>query len=311
MQQGPDGRIYIARAFSFQGFGEMSVIYNPDRPGNECNLDMLNGSFQDFNLGGKINSWGTPNFMQSYFDLPHFNVDSVCYFDSTMFVLRNEANINSVEWNFGDPESGSLNTSTQLRPFHRFTEPGIYQVTVTETYNGQDYTYTESVTVNEPPDPQLPDTVFMYQGSTVRLDAGQGFTSYSWITGETSEAITVSEPGTYWVVVENSKCCFNLDSVVVILFDIIVPNAFRPGGVNSEFKAKPTAGVELNDYKMYIYNRWGQLIFEADNPEEGWDGTVNGDEAPGEVYVWVINYFVERDGGEERVTRKGNLILLR
>lgn len=311
MQQGPDGRIYIARAFNYFGFGEMSVIYNPDRPGLACNLDMINGSFQDFSLGGKISSWGTPNFMQSYFDLPHFNVDSVCLLDSTMFRLRNEANIASVEWNFGDPGSNALNTSTDIRPFHRFTDPGTYQVTVTEFYGGESYTYTESVTVNELPYTQLPDTIFMYQGSSVRLDAGMGFSSYLWSNGETSDAITVNEPGDYWVVVENQKCCFNLDSVKVILFDIIVPNAFRPGGVNSVFRPIPTAGVDLNRYQMFIYNRWGQLIFESNSVEEGWDGTVNGEPAPGDVYVWLINYFVERDGGDERVTRRGNLMLLK
>jgi len=311
MQLGPDGRVYISRALNYFGFGELSVIYNPNRPGMECNLDILDGGFQDFSLGGRLTSWGTPNFMQSYFDRPHFNVDSVCYFDNTMFFLQNEANIDDVEWNFGDPESGAENTSIDLRPSHRFTEPGIYQVTVTETYNGQDYTYTESVLVNEPPFTELGDTIFMYQGSSVRLDAGQGFQSYLWSTGETTDNISVTEPGSYWVVVENDRCCFNLDSVQVILFDIIVPNAFRPGGVNNEFRAIPTAGVELNNYQMFIYNRWGQLIFEAETIEEGWDGTMNGDPAPGDVYVWLINYFVERDGGEERVTRRGNLVLLR
>jgi hypothetical protein len=43
----------------------------------------------------------------------------------------------------------------------------------------------------------------------------------------------------------------------------------------------------------------------------GWDGTYNGKEAPGDVYVWLINYDVEREGRIEKVAYKGNVILLR
>jgi gliding motility-associated-like protein len=310
MQLAPDGKIYIARAQNFLGFGEISVIYNPNRPGSECNLDLLEGSDQQFDLAGSRSSWGMTNFVQSFVDIPHFNVDSVCHFDSTYFRLRNEDNVTSVSWDFGDPQ-GFPNTSTDLRPYHVFSEPGQYTVTVTETYNSQNYTYSEVVTVNELPFVELGDTLYMYPGSPIRIDAGEGFESYFWITGETASNISVSDPGTYWVIVENNKCCFSIDSVEVVLFDVLVPNAFRPGGVNRVFRARPTSDTQLENFQMFIYNRWGQLVFESEDVGDGWDGTINGSEAPSDVYVWVINYFVERNGGQERITYKGNVVLLR
>ena len=38
---------------------------------------------------------------------------------------------------------------------------------------------------------------------------------------------------------------------------------------------------------MQIFNRWGQLVFETDDINEGWDGRFNGDIAPEGVYVWI------------------------
>jgi gliding motility-associated-like protein len=43
---------------------------------------------------------------------------------------------------------------------------------------------------------------------------------------------------------------------------------------------------------LLIFNRWGQVIFESNSQENGWDGTMkNGDFAPAGVYSWVIEYY--------------------
>src|SRR5437016_1900588 len=50
-----------------------------------------------------------------------------------------------------------------------------------------------------------------------------------------------------------------------------VPNAFTPNsdGINDTFRVK---GENLQDFKMLVYDRWGEVIFESTNPNEGWDG---------------------------------------
>jgi len=315
LQLGTDGKIYIGRGNdATSGMFYLSVIQNPKRLGAECNLDEIDYNAITFDLASKKSSWGLPNFDQDMVFLPHFDIDSTCYLDGTTHQLQVEDNIESVSWDFGDPNS-SQNTSTQMRPIHYYSEPGDYTVTVTETFNGQQFTYTETVVINElpPPFPQeMPDTVYMFSGSSVRLNANQGYQSYLWSTGETSDFITVNESGAYWLIVQNEKCCFAVDTVYVLLFDVVVPNAFHPGGTsNTEFKAIPTSDVDISNYSMYIYNRWGQIVFEGNDISQGWDGMYEGDEAPGDVYVWIINYYVERDGSEERVTTKGNVVLLR
>lgn len=68
---------------------------------------------------------------------------------------------------------------------------------------------------------------------------------------------------------------------------VFIPNAFSPwddNGVNDQFKV---VTANLKSFKMTIYNRWGEKVYETTNPEKGWDGQYNGEPAP------VGNYLVK------------------
>jgi len=304
MQLGTDGRIYISR--SPYGNAAVSVIANPRRPGAACNF-----APNYIDLQGKKSRFGFPNFMQSYFDLPHFDVENVCYEDGTIFMLQNNSNIDNVTWQFGDPAANPT-TSTDLQPTVVFSGAGSYQVQVTEYFGGTAYgPYTETVVINELPPVDIGDTVYMYPGSPILLDGGAGYISYEWSTGQSSQQVEISEPGIYYVTVQNERCCLQIDSALVIFFDVIVPNAFKPGGVNSTFKAYASSLDAIDNFALYVYNRWGQQVFVSNDINQGWDGTINGVEAPGDVYVWLVNYDVERSGKTVTIAYKGNVILLR
>jgi gliding motility-associated-like protein len=70
-----------------------------------------------------------------------------------------------------------------------------------------------------------------------------------------------------------------------------VPNAFTPNnsGLNEVFKPVMT-GFDENGYTMYIFNRWGNLIFETHDMEVGWDGTFHSDsyQVQDGVFTWKI-----------------------
>lgn len=68
-----------------------------------------------------------------------------------------------------------------------------------------------------------------------------------------------------------------------------VPNAIVVNGVNQEFK--PVMGfIDFSEYNMRIFDRWGQVIFETDDINTGWDGsTPNGDKILS-TYVYQITY---------------------
>jgi gliding motility-associated-like protein len=85
------------------------------------------------------------------------------------------------------------------------------------------------------------------------------------------------------------------------------PNAFSPNGdgMNDEFKV---LGKFVEKATLWIYNRWGELIFTSDNLERGWDGTHRGKEAPLGAYTYKA--IVQTSDGKQR-TLTGTVLLTR
>lgn len=85
--------------------------------------------------------------------------------------------------------------------------------------------------------------------------------------------------------------------------NVFVPNAFAPKGLNSVWL--PIAQfVEKTDYKVMVFNRWGDKIFETNSDKEGWTG----DAATDEVYVYLIEY---KNARGEYIQLKGHLNIVR
>jgi gliding motility-associated-like protein len=310
LQLATDGRIYASRTINLLNkVDSLEVIYNPTRPGIDCNINLLNNiPGARFSLDGRPSIYSLPNFIQSYFNIPVFTYDSTCIGDVTKFHITNKANIDSVHWDFNDG-----GTSTIQDPMHHFTQPGTYWVTLTEKFNGNSFIDSMPVTIHSLPHVQLGDTILLYSGATINLHAGGGNMDYNWSTGATDSIIAVSDEGNYWVRVKDFNCCINSDSVYIKVFKYYIPSAFTPNGdgLNDAFKV---IGLYRNiRFKMYIYNRWGQLLFESDNIDTGWDGTYKNSLCSADTYTWVINIdFLGQDIiTKGNVSLKGSVILLR
>lgn len=104
-------------------------------------------------------------------------------------------------------------------------------------------------------------------------------------------------------------CRDSITGVFEPIMDIYVPTAFTPNGdgINDVFMAK---GNSIREFQMWIYNRWGELIFYSEDINEPWLGEVKGGEhfAQDEVYTWVIKAVGVRNNSFER---SGTVILLR
>lgn len=115
--------------------------------------------------------------------------------------------------------------------------------------------------------------------------------------------LAVSNPnsdGNTNVSLSNTSCAIK-DS------QFAVPNAFRPEGYNSEFKPKIFA-FDSSKYSMFIYDKWGKLLFETNNYSKGWDGRHNGKVAPPDVYTFVIKF---SDLNNKSIVKTGTFLLLR
>ena len=297
LQLAPDGKIYAAKFR--KGITEkdyLGVIYNPNRPGELCNYNYLNhASNNGLYLNGGNSLMGLPNFVSTFLDIPHFYYQNQCFKDTVRFTIRNTANIDNVNWNnFGDPDGTQVSVSPSVYEFI-YSEPGDYQLNMSEIYDGingpEEYNYTGNITINPLPDVVLADgaeTLYIMENSSVVLDAGE-WDSYEWQPGgSTEQYLEVVEEGVYSVTVTNEDCCTNTDDITVVYGKINFPNAFKPSSTitdNSEFKmVSDISGFKT--YKLNIFNRWGQLIFETEDPTAGWNGTYEGQDSPMGTYVY-------------------------
>jgi len=223
-------------------------------------------------------------------------------------------------WNFGDPTSGSSNTSNLQNPLHNFAYGGTYSVTLTVTATGgcqQTFTFNNLINVYPSPtvDAGLDQTI--YPGDTITLN-GSGGPPYLWTPAETLSDSDTANPlafpsftTTYILSVTNSFNCAASDEVVITIgeidAEIFVPNIFSPNndGVNDVLYV---FGPNIKAMTFFIYNRWGNKVFETQKQNIGWNGFHNGLEAQIGVYV----YYLEAELiNEKKIIKKGNISLVR
>ena len=211
-------------------------------------------------------------------------------------------------WDFGDGNfSSDCNTAN-----HVYTDAGCYDITLTVTSPQgctDSKTVPSAVCVYAYPDP---DFTFGPQPATIvdptitftnqTIETGSGATSYVW-TFDELDTSNVENPvyefpstdaGTYTVCLGATSIegCYADTCKEVIIdgeFLIYVPNAFTPDGDGlNDFFFPEGKGIYTDDYAMYIFDRWGELIFESHHQDVKWDGTKNGQKVKQDVYVWKV-----------------------
>lgn len=133
-----------------------------------------------------------------------------------------------------------------------------------------------------------------------------------WFNGSTSDSfVTITDTGAYFVSAKNWEC-ESFDTINVTLedcfTDLFVPSAFTPGNndaINPEFVAY---GMNIDEFKMRVFNRWGELIFVSEDITQGWDGTFKGKDCPSDQFVYVIYY---RAFKHLPKTKSGGVLLMR
>lgn len=112
-------------------------------------------------------------------------------------------------------------------------------------------------------------------------------------------------------------CTDTAYTIIQIREDLIyyVPNTFTPDGdhVNQTFKPIFYSGFDPYDYQLLIFDRWGELIFESNDPDIGWDGTYGTGEGTKHcqdgTYTWKLEFKTLYT--DERKTAVGHVNLIR
>lgn len=160
------------------------------------------------------------------------------------------------------------------------------------------------------------NTIYRNQTTTLTGTGGETYTWYP-VSGlnNPDDAVTVAAPLTttkYILTVTDLDGCVNYDTVIVyVLKDVVllIPTAFSPNndGVNDIFRIAKYLNIERL-INFSVFNRWGNLVFETNDIDAGWDGTYKGREQLLGVYVWFVKA-LDYDGNT--IVRKGNVTLLR
>jgi gliding motility-associated-like protein len=127
------------------------------------------------------------------------------------------------------------------------------------------------------------------------------------IGDQPSEVVYPLETTTYYVEITLCSGLKYVDDITVTVLP--VPNAFNPNSsveVNKTFMFFSNPPDNISGFTMSIFNRWGQLVYENKNINDGWDGKKNGSLCNPGVYIWVVTY----EGESGKVTNKGSVTLI-
>jgi gliding motility-associated-like protein len=203
-----------------------------------------------------------------------------------------------------------MNNSTQQNPSHLYIIPGTYSVSLTAiTTDGCQRTtiYNNIITVYPNPiadfipEPSFGSIEYPY---ITFIDRSVNAYTWFWNFGDPSSnnnystlqnpTHKFSKEGNFLITltVESPHGCTDSTSGIIRIlpaFSIYIPNAFTPNGdgINDGFKAY---GTNIAEYLMYIFDRWGKIMFETDNINEAWDGHSSKTNEPlmQDVYVYKI-----------------------
>ena len=207
-------------------------------------------------------------------------------------------------WNFDDDDENNL--SLAQNPVHVFDVAGSYDISlqVTNIYGCKiDTTLNDFITVFP-----IPESRFVYYPiAPTILNPEIEFVNYSqnnivnlWSFGDGDSSLMENpdhiyrEIGDYSVslVVISDKGC--RDTSIQILkiqdyFTLYAPNAFSPDGDGrNDIFYVFGSGILEGSFKLFIYDRWGEVIHQLSDIMQGWDGTIKGQIVQNGTYVWMV-----------------------
>jgi gliding motility-associated-like protein len=244
--------------------------------------------------------------------LDTFIVKPLCPLDSVKILHPFVSQLNWIHW-YPNLYIDSVDSETPtVWPTDNFT----YLVVAQEVTGCIDSTLV-NVEIKNQANLILPDTITLFPGDSYQFNPGGNCLYFSWLPWNGLDNPNISSPTTivqssiiYTVDAKTEFGCKTTDSVVVVVEDdseIDVANAFTPGSEpNSIIKVQHHGIAKLGHFR--IFNRWGQVVFETTNIDEGWDGTFNGVPQNIGVYIYTAEAYSYRG---KRFYKQGNITLLR
>jgi gliding motility-associated-like protein len=244
---------------------------------------------------------------------------------NVVFVNTSPNPSTSYSWNFGNGTSSSAVYADSVN----YVNGGNFTVSLTASANGCSFTQSYPNLIAAYDNPVASFSTFPQQADI--LDAEFEFfngssnaDSYSWTFGDMNGSTAAnpvhsypSEAGEYTVclIANTINGCSDtacLDVSVIESLIYYIPNAFTPDGneFNQTFQPIFTTGFDPYNFNLTIYNRWGEVVFESNDPTIGWDGTSkNGAYVQSGTYTWRIKFKLRNV--DEHIIETGHVNMFR
>jgi gliding motility-associated-like protein len=271
----------------------LRTIDFPDQAGTAANYRV--GSLNLMN--GTISQYGLPIFIQSFITTAQLQGEDHCFGIAQPFTATTDQPILSIFWNFDDPASGPSNTSSQINPVHTFSAAGTYEVSAQiETALG---TTSASLIIEVFPaviiDQMPEDITLCNEGfdqavfdlsntiSEVTSEPNNRTTVYRSVDDAINEVNSIDRVNSFtnesnrqslFIKISNDNCfeilefSIGVENCAIEIFNVLTPNQ---DGKNDTFYISGLRNIYL-DYKLSIFNRYGQQVWEGNNNTPEWNG---------------------------------------
>jgi gliding motility-associated-like protein len=223
--------------------------------------------------------------------------------------LSTSVNGTITAWSWSFPGANTTSSNVQNPIDICYSTPGSYGVTLIATNNAgctSTLNIANMITVYDYPDAEFvfgPQPATLLDPEICFTDQSVGAVTWQWDFADPADlgynytqnpCHIYSDTGTFYVelTVTNIYGCEDSSIHTIVIspdFTFWIPNAFTPNddGNNDSFNGK---GIFITEYEMWIFDRWGNLIFYTDDLDKGWDGHARQgkDVAQEDVYVYMV-----------------------
>lgn len=237
---------------------------------------------------------------KSAFEVTSLNL---CAGQDVEFENLSEGIIKKYEWDFDNGK-----TSSDINPSTKFDSSGEYIISLKVDNIACAFDlFTKTIQVKPTPILNIGGDREICGRNTeiVSLDNTKGYILL-WSTGETTDSINVTgDLGTLELTAELNGCFERTSINIINRCNVYVPNAFAPNGKNKLFNV---INKNIIQFKLTIYNRWGEILFNTSDFKNGWDGSYKGQPCPLDNYGYSIELI---DEANKSSTIKGFFMLIR
>ncbi len=137
--------------------------------------------------------------------------------------------------------------------------------------------------------------------ATLVADTGQSY-SYVWSSGETTQSVTKTEAGDYYVDISvPGEICLKTQNFHLVVdtcyVPLTLPNVFTPDGDGINDYWQPFVIGNFDEFEILVYNRWGTMVYTTDNPAFMWDGKNTG----GNLVSDGVYYYIAKTKYEDKL----------